>query len=211
MDQPKLVTLFHLLRDGCTPAQLATAIEAHGVTGWDRFGRFGPFKPTSDGARSALDSLADYQSAVNDAYERADQELANLEPEDPYPSVDDPCDFLAEHTHTVALHHFGWPSDKLPPIDRTIQHPPPPKSKVSTRSDDETINALGGLLLVLRDLHKSGKTMMMPSEAALIKKILEKYPRFPGLSNSNLINKFAAGKQSVEKDAPLYQKKEISP
>jgi len=211
VDQPKLVTLFDLLRKGYTPAQLATAVEKHGVTGWDRFGRFGPFKPTSDGARSALDTLADYHSALNDAYERADQELANLEPGDPYPGLDDPLDFLTEHTHTVPLHHFGWPPDKLPPIDRTIQHPPPPKSKVSTRSDDETINALGGLLLVLRDLHKSGKTMMMPSEAALIKKILEKYPRFPGLSNSNLINKFAAGKQSVEKDAPLYQKKEISP
>ena len=211
MDQPKLVTLFDLLRKGYTPAQLATAVEKHGVTGWDRFGRFGPFKPTSDGARSALDTLADYHSALNDAYERADQELANLEPGDPYPGLDDPLDFLTEHTHTVPLHHFGWPPDKLPPIDRTIQHPPPPKSKVSTRSADETLNALGGLLLVLRDLHKSGKTMMMPSEAALIKKILEKYPRFPGLSNSNLINKFAAGKQSVEKDAPLYQKKEISP
>ena len=211
MDQPKLVTLFDLLHDGCTPAQLASAVEKHGVSGWDRFGRFGQFKPTSDGARSALDTLADYHSALNDAYERADQELANLAPGDPYPGLDDPLDLLTEHTHTVPLHHFGWPRDKLPPIDRTVQHPPPPTRKISSRSADEILNVLGGLLLVLRDLNKSGKTMMMPSEAALIKKVVEKYPRFPGLSESNLINKFAASKQSVETDAPLYEKTKISP
>ena len=211
MDQPKLVTLFDLLHDGCTPAQLASAVEKHGVSGWDRFGRFGQFKPPSDGARSALDTLADYHSALNDAYERANQELDNPEPGDPYPGLDDPLDFLAEHTHTVPLHHFGWPPDKLPSIDRTVQHPPPPTRKISSRSADETLNALGGLLLVLRDLNKSGKTMKIPSEAALIDKVVEKFPRFPGLSNSNLINKFAAGKQSVEADSPLYEKKKIAP
>ena len=211
MDQPRLVSLFDLLRKGYTPAQLATAVEKHGVSGWDRFGRFGQFKPTSDGARSALDSLAAYQSALNEAYERADQELDNPEPGDPYPGLDDPLDLLAEHTHTVLLHHFGWPPDKLPSIDRTVQHPPPPTRKISSRSADETLNALGGLLLVLRDLNKSGKTMKIPSEAALIDKVVEKFPRFPGLSNSNLINKFAAGKQSVEADSPLYEKKKIAP
>jgi len=198
VDQPKLVTLFDLLHDGCTPAQLATAIEAHGVTGWDRFGRFGQLKPTSDGARSALDSLAAYQSALNDAYERADQELANLEPGDPYPGLDDPLDFLAEHTHTVPLHHFGWPPVKLPPIDRTVQHPPPPTRKISPRSANETLNALGGLLLVLKDLHESDKLLKMPSEAQLINKCLTKFPRFPGISKNNLEKKFAAAKQQLK-------------
>jgi len=211
VDQSKLVTLFDLLRDGYTPAQLATAIEAHGVTGWDRFGRFGPFKPTSDGARSALDSLADYQLVLNTAYDRADQELSNLQPGDIFTGVEDPLDSIFDDERNVDLHRFGWPPDTLPPIDRTVRHPPPPKSKVSTRSADETLNALGGLLLVLRDLHKSGKTMMMPAEKALIGKIVEKYPRFPGLSESNLINKFAASKKIVEADAPLYRKTKILP
>ena len=39
-------------------AALATAIESHGVYGWDRFGRLKEFKSDSKGAGKALDLLA---------------------------------------------------------------------------------------------------------------------------------------------------------
>lgn len=202
MDQPKLVTLFDLLRDGCTPAQLATAIEKHGVSGWDRFGRFGTFKPTSDGAGSALDILADFQSAIIQSYTEAEKELENMGPDDPYPSPEYPLDLFAFSPGLKAIHMFGWLPDKLPPIDRTVQHPPPPTTKISPRSANETLNALGGLLLVLKDLNESDNLMKMPSEAQLINKCLTKFPRFPGISKNNLEKKFAAAKQQVKAEKP---------
>ena len=66
MGTAKLITFFDLLSAGYTVAQLASAVEAHGATGWDRFGRFGSFPPKSEGSRQALDALADYVAHAND-------------------------------------------------------------------------------------------------------------------------------------------------
>lgn len=60
MDAMKLKTFYQLLDEGYTPAQLASAVEAHGVTGWDRYGRYASFKPKSPGASEALDALAKF-------------------------------------------------------------------------------------------------------------------------------------------------------
>lgn len=46
METVKLKTFYDLLVEGKTVAQLATAVETHGVSGWDRFGRFGQFAPS---------------------------------------------------------------------------------------------------------------------------------------------------------------------
>jgi hypothetical protein len=201
VDRPKLVTFFDLLQDSrnpCTPAHLATATEKHGVWGWDRFGRYGNFKPGSDGALSALHALAEFQKLIDLAFERADQEVARLEQGDPYPCLEDPLDWVFDQPHTIGIHRFGWPKAAMPPIDLSVKHPPPPPKKHTDRGDTATMNRMGALLLVLEDLRRDDKLMKIPSEAQLIKKIEDKFPNLDGCGKSTLEGKFADAKRAVK-------------
>jgi len=56
--QVKFRDLGSLLYDDVGTGILATAIEQHGIQGWDRYDRFVDFKPDSSEAHLALDLLA---------------------------------------------------------------------------------------------------------------------------------------------------------
>jgi len=79
MEPVKLKTFYDLLLEGKTVAQLATAVETHGVTGWDRFGRFGEFghPSKSDGAVAALEVLASYFKYEEQFYEDLEAKVSS--------------------------------------------------------------------------------------------------------------------------------------
>jgi hypothetical protein len=82
-----------------SPADVATAIERHGVFVFDRFNRIVKASPESNDQYSqakALDLIADWQAELNDP--------------DPTYSWDHPRFELEGHP----TQHFGWPEGQLP-------------------------------------------------------------------------------------------------
>jgi hypothetical protein len=57
-DERSFLSLFDLYRIKTRISTLATAIERHGIQGWDRYGRFKTFKAEQPEAQAALDALA---------------------------------------------------------------------------------------------------------------------------------------------------------
>ncbi len=101
-------------------AQLATAVEQYGVTGWDRFGRFADHAPPpkSEGARQALDVLAAFARYEHNFEARVYAESANEDAIDCGRAIDD-FDCWTD----MPLHHFGWPEEALPALDHIAQQP----------------------------------------------------------------------------------------
>ena len=194
MGTAKLITFFDLLSDGYTVAQLASAVEAHGATGWDRFGRFGAFPPKSEGSRQALDALADYfdHSA---SWWHTQSDIALSEESG---VIGSPLDDLDDQLQ-VGIHRFGWPESQMPSIDRSEKYPPAPilKAKLAQARDGTLLNILGAILLYIEVRHKDGTTLRMPSEARLIDKLCEDNVGVTGISVSNLQKLFAAAKKST--------------
>lgn len=89
---------------------LATVIEAHGCTGWDRYGRFVRAKAGDGLALAALDVLA----ALHDMYVEVEEKLPGF----------------YEYWETKAgkaASNYGWPTDECPDfdaIDAGPQQPP---------------------------------------------------------------------------------------
>jgi hypothetical protein len=196
MGTAKLITFFDLLSAGYTVAQLASAVEAHGATGWDRFGRFAAFAPKSEGSRQALDALADYRAHANDWW-RSESEGA----------VDDESSHLAgspldevSDRFEVGIHQFGWKEDEMPSIDRSDTHPPAPRSapKLGQPRTTAMLNILGAILLYVEVRNKAGTTLRMPSQADLIGKLCEENIGVDGISESNLQKQFAEARRSVK-------------
>jgi hypothetical protein len=64
--KPSFCSLYYLINDGISIGQLATAIENHGVYGWDQYGRYQHFKikgdTNSQGSGIALNVLASIEA-----------------------------------------------------------------------------------------------------------------------------------------------------
>ena len=196
------MTLFDLLSERYTPAQLATTIETHGVYGWDRFDRYGAFKKTDAGASLALDALAEYVEHSHKFNERLQAEQERYPDEPVYGS---PLEDLGGLT-AIGIHRFGWPEAKLPRIKREEKSPPPPARK---RRDSELtphLLVLGALLAALAKIRQNStpnsaskaKKKDPFSENELIKKILEMFPDIPNLKRSSMHPIFKDGKSAVE-------------
>jgi hypothetical protein len=194
MGTAKLITFFDLLSAGYTVAQLASAVEAHGATGWDRFGRFGAFPPKSEGSRQALDALADY-FGHSASWWHTQSDIAWSEESG---VIGSPLDDLGDQLQ-VGIHRFGWPESQMPSIDRSEKYPPAPilKAKLAQARDGTLLNILGAILLYIEVRHKDGTTLRMPSEARLIDKLCEDNVGVTGISVSNLQKWFAAAKKST--------------
>jgi len=196
MGTAKLVTFFDLLSDGYTVAQLATAVETYGATGWDRFERFGSFPPNSDGARQALDSLASYLDHANkwlrDQSEVTWDDREGVVAGSPLDGLDD-CQELG-------IHRFGWYEEHLPRIDRSVEHPPLPKpiSKPAQPRETAMLNILGSILLYMEDMRNREKAFFMPSQSQLIDRLCTNNVGVDGISKSNLEKWFARARQSTQ-------------
>ena len=195
MGTAKLITFFDLLSAGYTVAQLASAVEAHGATGWDRFGRFGAFAPKSEGSRQALDALASYLDHTKDWWRI--QREGGFDDESG-PPIGSPLDEVSDRFE-IGIHQFGWPENQMPSIDQSEKYPPAPvpSAKLAQARDGTLLNILGAILLYVEVRHKDGTTLRMPSEAKLIDKLCEDNLGVTGISVSNLQKWFAAAKKST--------------
>lgn len=190
MEPVKLKTLFDLLVDGCTPAQLATAVEINGVHGWDRFGRFGTHKPSSSGAAQALDSLADYHHAEITFW----QNIKDNPPQDDGDAAmrELPLDLFSEMP-TCGIHKFGWPPDQVPEIDRLQRYPRPPRFAQDTANPNNLLRIIGALLEFIESRPKRY------SQSQVIDTICGRHPEVHGLRESTLEKWFAAGNDALRK------------
>ena len=201
METVKLKTLYDLLRDGFTAAQLATAVEKHGLSGWDRYGRFGEHKPKSGPVGQALDALAKYHQAETEF-------LQDLEDNPPQDASDAglrefPLDIVGE-VLTLELHRFGWRTDKVPAIDRSEKYPKAP-SAAATEGDPRD-----ALLLVGALLDYMARRQKPPSQNQIIEDICSRYPTVYGLKVATLQKWFGGANRVFRDAAPVNQKKDPS-
>jgi hypothetical protein len=195
MKAENLVTFFDLLREGYTVAQLATTVEQHGVTGWDRYGRYGTFKPSDDATKSALDALAKYLQSEEDYWNKKSQEqppdLSEFISEDPF--ID-----IFEDWFSLPIHRFGWQRDNLPPMDRKIEPLAPKRRKKEYEFSQKTLlNIIGCFLSYIAERSESGKPIYSPSEAQLAERFLADDRRLYGTSERNLDKVFEAAKRQL--------------
>jgi hypothetical protein len=103
--KPSFCSLYYLINDGISIGQLATAIENHGVYGWDQYGRYQHFKIKADanpeGSGIALNVLASIEA---DFRSNKASKLFVL------------SKYLDTPSHPA--HFFGWPSIDLPPLTK---------------------------------------------------------------------------------------------
>lgn len=181
-DESELITLADLIvGKGVTVGVLATAIETHGIQGFDRFGRFRSWPPDSDGAKRALELLA-IQWAHPDGYDEmspADHDQGDTE-----------------------YSNFGWPRGELPDfkaLSRDVIVAPARPQSVKKRENAE-LAIIGMLLRFIRGELSRNKHPDFSSEAELINVLDDQRDsgRYPGLSRSNLAGKFAAAKKVLQ-------------
>lgn len=194
METVKLKTLYDLLGEGFTAAQLASTIERSGVHGWDRYGRFGQYSPSSKGSAQALDALAYYRAAE----ERFWQELQERQPEDAddLVALDFPLDVVADWP-TLELHKFGWPPDKVPAIDRAEKYPSAPRA---TRDEDGPRDAL---LIIGALLDFVARRQKPPSQAQIIEDISSQHATVYGLGSAALEKWFGRANMRLRAASPV--------
>lgn len=199
MGSNRLVTFFDLLQQGCTVAQLATAVDLCGVAGWDRYGRYSdkPVKPTSEMARQALDVLATYLR-----YERAF--LSDVEAYQRETQVTDGSRAIDcfDEWPEVPIHHFGWPEGSLPNFSGIKPSPTPPRRGAgsSTFRDDTLLHTIGALLDFIETRHNA------PSQAQIIDTILGRNPALSGGKHTNLEKCFARANEALGR-TPKHSKR----
>lgn len=179
-DELFFVCMADLLSKDKSVKDLATAIEAGGIYGWDEFGRFRHFVSTPtvpcEHVRKALRVLAGHYQRLNDPFHQWS------------PSDEDP--------EGNPLYQFGWPATRLPkwPVANSS---PELVTGSKNSGDSGTINIIAVLLDIIAGRSGWAPHPQWQSEAALIDCIVQRYGDFRGLSERNLQAKFAAGKRQL--------------
>lgn len=200
MEKVTLRTLYDMLREGYTVAQLASAIEMHGVQGWDRFGRFDRHKPASSACTQALDALATYQSATEEFW----QDLQDNPPRttEEMGTRASPLDEVSEWVAND-LHKFGWPPDQTPAIDRSVLYPNPPRPPKKGSEDESPRNILLMLGAVLDYLDRRPKRI---SQAQVIDDICATHAGVYGLRKTTLEKWFGQANLALKRETPVRKK-----
>jgi hypothetical protein len=173
----EFVSLGQCLQDGKSYAVLASAIEQHGIYTWDRFGRFGHFKPGSAEADDVLDVLALQYAAEQSPYDDDDEDF-------------DSPDSL--------LRLCGWPRDKLPdfaPFEAEMAGSP--KRPGNAKEELNNLMIVGGLLACILGELAVSKHPDFASQADLVRHLVDKMKGCRGMSQRNLQDKFAAARRLV--------------
>ena len=147
--EAKLITLAELLFRGYPPPVLATAIEKHGLDGWDGYGRWGQFKKTDAATKLALDDLqrVHYEMVKSGATDLTDDDSQPDSPKKSWHSA------VGGASFPKPIHHMGWLSNKLPDLEKvksSLAKQPVFVPMNGPEIRTETANAIiGGLLHLL--------------------------------------------------------------
>lgn len=165
------------LKHGIEIGPLATAIEAGGVWGWDRYGRFVHGSMGSQVAQAALDRLARQYERDTSPY----GEDGELDP------TSDP------------LYFHGWLRKDLPEFSPQGKQRP----AVSSRQGDQTRvitglrTQIGALLEVVLGEGPSTEASRFPSQAKLIADLSRRYGGMPSMSQRSLDSSFAKARDAI--------------
>lgn len=183
-DKQTYISLVQLINTGVKISILATAIEKHGIQGWDRFGRFKAFTKDSAGDDAlrytkVLDALA--------AQHEWDEAPAN------YRSPIEEAEAFAGSGHPF---EYGWLKSELPDFEAIVAgaagQPVAPPKKPSKRAETSDLNIIAALLQFL--MPKAGYA----KEAQLINDLLDVgWGDYAGISQRNLQQRFADAKKSL--------------
>jgi hypothetical protein len=195
--EPKLKTLFDLLMEGYSAAQLAAAVETHGIVGWDRFGRFSSYKTGSTVAAQALDAIAGFHDEELRFWEEV--ECNPPENQDEMSQRSFPLDVVAD-LPSNGLHRFGWLVDQVPEIDRLDLQPQPPSYVEHAARVENLLVIMGALLDYLANRPRP------VSQSQVLGSISIANPKVRGLGESTLEKWFAQANKAF-KDA----KSKVSP
>jgi len=189
--ESKLTTLYDLLTQGYTVAQLATTIETHGIHGWDCFGRYGEYKAKSTGAEQALTALANFYEEEERFWQRVEAKPPQNDEDMALIVSEAPLEVVSEFK-TLALHRFGWPADSLPPINRNETFPQVPRYARDTPKSLNLLRTIGALLDVIENRERKYR------KTELIKILSERNPEVPGLAKSTLEKWFPAAESAFK-------------
>jgi len=182
MDEDIFYCLKDLLVQGTDLAVLATAIEQHGLFGFDRFGRCGAIKPSSYDAERALDALARVHAEIND-----------IDGSSVYPGwefEDYPSDLCS----------YGWYEAELPDF-KAIFKEIEPTLRPSNKQRFENNNTLliGLLLHYIQDGFQRQKHPLFSTIEELCQDLAFVADHRNGMGEGTLKKKFKEGKELVSR------------
>lgn len=200
--ETKLITLAELLLRGYPPPVLATAIEKHGLDGWDGYGRWGLFKKTDAATQLALDDLqrVHYEMVKSGATDITDDDNQPAPPKKSWHAA------VGGASFPKPIHHLGWLSNKLPDLEKvksSLAKQPVFVPMNGPEIRTETANAIiGGLLhLLTAEIENSGIRTTLVQED-VIRALLDSVGGYDGVSESTLRTRFAAANRLLSRVVP---------
>lgn len=171
-----------LLTSGqCSIGDLATAVEADGVWGWDRYGRYMRFPPASPEAAIVLDALAaEYQST------RVDRP-ASMSPLD---SDDGDGPYSA----------YGWPRAEAPQGSQQLRRPAPERRADRQKADRAKWRLIGALREIVLGECEALKDTKFSSQTELAQAIASEWRDKSGLSERTIQEQFAKGRDVLKEE-----------
>jgi hypothetical protein len=170
-------------------ATLASAIEAHGLQGWDRFGRFRIFDPKSPECDKALNALAE-------------EHAWRLDHEEPGSHEDlSPLDAYDLHPDWRSVFGYGWQTDRLPDFAAIVAREPHMRHPaIQERPNSKALSArmavIGGLMAFIRGELGCRPHPDWPGHDQGLKDLLaDRLKGFPGCSSRNLDTYFAESRR----------------
>lgn len=177
---PDLITVAHILLTYSDWQAVVTAIETHGLQGWDRYGRWGKFKPDQRPVSDALDAIAEV-----------------LKQWDLHGEAFNAHDWIEDHAGYHNLHAVGWAESDLPKFrDYVSALPKKPAVYRSTRRIEKNDLVLIAFLLRLILGEEGGcKHPQFSSEQDIKNYASDHLKGVPGLSERTLDTKFREAKR----------------
>ena len=179
-EPPEFKSLAQVLREEEDWRPVVAAIEALGIIGWDRFGRWGEYKPDQQPVRDALDAIAEVikQSMLEDDSFDANGYIDDLE---------------GYHN----LHSVGWPTEKLPDLNLySFSTPVQAKKRQSSRRVEQNDLLLIAYLLKLLTGEEGGISHSVFGSDKLIKDYAEDNLKLlDGLSRRTMETKFSSARK----------------
>lgn len=170
-----------------SPPVVASAIETHGLWGWDRYGRWGEFKPNSASCNDALDAVA-----------QVNYSIVKARRQDPPSSWHE---VITGNTITP-LHHLGWLKGQQPnfkKFEKELAKTPAfkPLENYNLRPETE-LGVIGALVDVVTNKTSTVDGYSQIPQSKIISKVVALYGDLPGVSKSNLERVFKIAREHIE-------------
>jgi hypothetical protein len=170
-------------------AVLATAIEKHGLDGWDQCGRFRHFGPnTEPDVPNILKWLAEEWKFA-------------IAPNCGHAHVQSPAE-AAYEAGDSELDRYGWLTESLPDfeaIEASASALPSPPTWHSKKAENASLGIIGALLGFIRGDFSTHPHPDWQSQTALVDLLADACEKkVPGVSRSNLEKHFAKAKQLLK-------------